>query len=104
MSTSTYLENLDIGTSYQVRVNALSDMGDGPVGDIRVQTTYNGMVNYCVNIIHHIIHCANCIFCLPIEPFGAIIQIVLTSIGCNLLHSLVSYICIRTVQFDSDTV
>ena len=42
-STSTYLENLDIGSVYQVRVNALSDIGDGPVGDIRVQTTYNGM-------------------------------------------------------------
>ena len=43
VSTSTYLENLDIGTSYQVRVNALSDIANGPVGDIRVQTTYNGI-------------------------------------------------------------
>ena len=94
VSTSTYLENLDIGTSYQVRVNALSDIGDGSVGDIRVQPTYNGMVNYCVNIIYRIIYYANCIFCFPMEPFGAIIQIVLTLIGYNLVHSLASYICL----------
>ena len=86
MSTSTYLENLDIGTSYQVRVNALSDIGDGPVGDIRPQTTYNGMAKYCVIIIYYIIQ--NCIFCFLIEPSGTIIRI-----DNNLVHSLASYIC-----------
>ena len=42
LSASTYLENLDLGTRYQVRVNSLSDIGDSPAGDIFVKTTYNG--------------------------------------------------------------
>jgi hypothetical protein len=41
LSTSTYLENLDLGTRYQVKVNALSDIGDSPDGSISVETTYN---------------------------------------------------------------
>ena len=67
VSTSTYLENLASGTSYQVRVNALSDIGNGPVGDIRGQTTYNGMAKYYVIIIILFRLCITpCIFCCPI--------------------------------------
>ena len=71
MLTSTYLDSLDIGTSYQVRVNALSDIGDGPVGDITVQLTYNGMTNY-VQILFTII------FIMPIAssvfPWNPLVQ------------------------------
>ena len=42
LSTSTYLENLNLGTRYQIKVNALSDIGDSPDGSISVETTYNG--------------------------------------------------------------
>ena len=42
-SRSTILENLSAGTSYQVRVRAVSDVGAGPYGDVRTQITHQGM-------------------------------------------------------------
>ena len=41
MSTSTTLENLSAGTSYQVQVRAVSDVGVGIFSEIRI-TTYGG--------------------------------------------------------------
>ena len=79
--TSTYLENLDIGTIYQVRVNALSDIGDGPVGDIRVHATYRGMAKYCV-IITYITY-LNYYYLLAkfhVQPYGAVVHIVIVLI------------------------
>ena len=87
VSTSTYLENLAIGTSYQVRVNALSDIANGPVGDIRVQTTYNGMVKYYAIILLFRLCITPCIFCYPIQPFGEVIQIVLILSSNNIALS-----------------
>ena len=42
-STSTTLENLPAGTSYQVQVRAVSDVGAGPYSDVRTQITPRGM-------------------------------------------------------------
>ena len=42
-STSTTLENLSAGTSYQVQVRAVSDFGTGPYSDMRTQITPRGM-------------------------------------------------------------
>ena len=42
-STSTTLENLSAGTSYQVQVRAVSDVGAGPYSQISTKTTYHGM-------------------------------------------------------------
>ena len=42
-STSTTLENLSAGTSYQVQVRAVSDIGAGQYSPIRTNTTYHGM-------------------------------------------------------------
>ena len=36
------LENLQLGTLYQVRVRAVSDLGDGPWSNIVSKTTFNG--------------------------------------------------------------
>ena len=41
-SNSTYIDNLDLGTVYQIRVNALSDIGVTAFGDIVQQKTYDG--------------------------------------------------------------
>ena len=48
-SPSTTLENLSAGTSYQVQVRAVSDVGAGPYSQTRTKTTYRGM-NYIVII------------------------------------------------------
>ena len=50
LSTSVYLENLTPNTRYQIRVNTLSDIGNSPLGDILVQTTYNGKA--CVSCVY----------------------------------------------------
>ena len=42
-STSTTLENLTAGTSYQVQVRAVSDVEAGPYSDVKTQITYRGM-------------------------------------------------------------
>ena len=42
-STSTTLENLSAGTSYQVQVRAFSDVGAGPYSDVGTQITPRGM-------------------------------------------------------------
>ena len=42
ISTSTTLENLTAGTSYQVRVRAVSDVGAGPYSDVGTQITHRG--------------------------------------------------------------
>ena len=42
-SRSTTLENLPAGTSYQVRVRAVSDVGAGPYSDVGTQITHRGM-------------------------------------------------------------
>ena len=42
-SRSTTLENLSAGTSYQVQVRAVSDVGAGPYSDVGTQVTPRGM-------------------------------------------------------------
>ena len=42
-SRSTTLENLSAGTSYQVKVRAVSDVGTGPYSDVGVQIIPRGM-------------------------------------------------------------
>ena len=42
-SKSTTLENLSVGTSYQVQVRAVSDVGAGPYSDVGTQITPRGM-------------------------------------------------------------
>ena len=49
-STSTTLENLSAGTSYQVHVRAVSDVGVGPFSVERAITTYQGA--YSITIIY----------------------------------------------------
>ena len=44
-ATSTTLERLLTGTSYQVQVRAVSDVGTGQYSQISTKTTYRGM-NY----------------------------------------------------------
>ena len=39
---SVTLESLSPGTSYQVQVRAVSDVGSGPFSDVRVLSTYRG--------------------------------------------------------------
>ena len=41
-STSSTLDNLSPGTSYQVQVRAVSDVGGGQYSEIRTITTYRG--------------------------------------------------------------
>ena len=36
------LENLSPGTSYQVQVRAVSDVGSGPLSDVRTISTFRG--------------------------------------------------------------
>ena len=42
-SRSTTLENLPAGTSYQVQVRAVSDVGAGPYSDVGTHSTFGGM-------------------------------------------------------------
>ena len=42
-SSSTTLENLSAGSSYQVQVRAVSDVGTGPYSDMRTKITHQGM-------------------------------------------------------------
>ena len=42
-SRSTTLENLSAGSSYQVRVRSVSDVGTGPYSDVRTQIIPQGM-------------------------------------------------------------
>ena len=42
-STSTILGYLSPGTSYQVQVRAVSDVGVGPYSDVGTQITHRGM-------------------------------------------------------------
>ena len=42
-SRSTTLENLSPGTSYQVQVRAVSDVGAGPYSDVQTQITHRGI-------------------------------------------------------------
>ena len=39
---SVTLENLSPGTSYQVQVRAVSDVGSGSFSDVRTLSTYRG--------------------------------------------------------------
>ena len=39
---SVTLENLSLGTSYQVQVRAVSDIGGGPLSDVRTNLTIGG--------------------------------------------------------------
>ena len=56
-SRSTTLENLIVGTSYQVQVRAVSDVGAGPYSDMETLSTFRGMIvdvttkglSYCLN-------------------------------------------------------
>ena len=50
-STSTTLENLSAGTSYQVTVRAVSDIGSGSYSDVRTITTYRGMNSIAISYI-----------------------------------------------------
>ena len=43
-SRSTTLENLPAGTSYQVKVRAVSDVGSGPYSDVGTLSTFQGMI------------------------------------------------------------
>ena len=47
---SVTLENLSPGTSYQVQVRAVSDVGSGLFSDVRTLLTYRGVHAYVVNI------------------------------------------------------
>ena len=40
---STTMENLSAGTSYQVQVRAVSDVGAGPYSDVRTQIVHGGI-------------------------------------------------------------
>ena len=42
---SVTLENLSPGTSYQVQVRAVSDVGSGPFGDVKTLLTYRGLLD-----------------------------------------------------------
>ena len=42
---SVTLENLSPGTSYQVQVRAISDVGSGPFSDMRTLSTYRGLLD-----------------------------------------------------------
>ena len=44
-STSTTLENLQLETTYEVRVRAVSDIGNGTWSDTSSETTVNGKIN-----------------------------------------------------------
>ena len=46
------LENLQLGTLYQVRVRAVSDLGDGAWSNIVSKTTYNGILFAYKNIMN----------------------------------------------------
>ena len=43
-SRSTTLENLSSGSSYQVQVRAVSDVGAGPYSDVGTLSTFRGMI------------------------------------------------------------
>ena len=53
-SRSTTLENLSAGTSYEVRVRAVSDVGSGPYSLIRTNTTYPGMNSIAIIFTYNI--------------------------------------------------
>ena len=44
-STLTTLENLQLGTTYEVRVRAVSDVGNGTWSDTSSETTVDGRIN-----------------------------------------------------------
>ena len=48
-STSTTLENLLVGTRYEVQVKAISDVGAGLYSDVRMNTTFRGTVKEFLN-------------------------------------------------------
>ena len=45
---SVTLENLSPGTSYQVQVRAISDVGSGPFSDVRTLLTNRGVYICCI--------------------------------------------------------
>ena len=47
-SRSTTLGNLSAGTSYQVRVGAVSDVGAGPYSDVGTHSTFRGMIAHTI--------------------------------------------------------
>ena len=53
-SRSTTLENLSAGTSYEVQVRAVSDVGSGPYSLIRTNTTYRGMNSIAIIFTYNI--------------------------------------------------
>ena len=59
---SVTLENLSPGTSYQVQVRAVSDVGNGPISDIGTLLTYQGTY-ICTVICITYMYC-NCIICM----------------------------------------
>ena len=48
-TTSTTLENLQLGTTYEVRVRAVSDIGNGIWSDTSSETTVDGRINLLKN-------------------------------------------------------
>ena len=59
---SLTLESLSPGTSYQVQVRAVSDVGNGPISDIGTLLTYQGTY-ICTVICITYMYC-NCIICM----------------------------------------
>ena len=53
-ATSTIVSNLQVGTQYQVRVAAKTELGMGPnsYGTTQV-TTFNGVFYGCIQILNH---------------------------------------------------
>ena len=45
---SITLDNLSPGTSYQVQVRAVSDLGNGPFSDVKALLTYRGTYHSCI--------------------------------------------------------
>ena len=53
---SVTVENLSPGTSYQVQVRAVSDVGSGPFSDVRILIAYRGLLNMiqCIFVVMNI--------------------------------------------------
>ena len=57
------LENLSAGTSYQVRVRAISDIGSGSYSEIRTITTYQGMNSLAISTAYYTFSVPYCVYC-----------------------------------------
>ena len=94
-ANSTIVSNLQVGTQYQVRVAAKTELGVGPnsYGTTQVMT-FNGAFSGCI----HMTLCQSFIMCLClISNFHTIIKLKLYVICYNYVSTCCKHMCLKMI-------